>query len=407
MVPREAGMINVPGGSAASTPVRALAPTAKVFVSDQDTEGVIRQSLSDLGVDDAEYTKGTVETATAALATQASPRLLVVDISGVEDPLARIDELSARCEPDVSVLVVGDRNDIILYRHLKNAGVAEYYFKPLVRDMVKRTCNSALSGGHEASTDLRGGKLIFVLGVRGGVGATTIATNAAWRLSEKGQRWVMLVDLDMQNGDAALQLDLSPSHALREAFEKPERVDKLFLERGTIHASQRLDVLASLEPPGESMPLSEDAVLSLFEKLLRRYRFIFVDLPVTAAGGLLRVLHQPSTCLLVSNASLASARELARWREWIGPNSPERRTLHILNMIGADGGLTEAEFIRVAGQAPDITIAYERGIAIASNLGVKATQKCDALNRGLAQLLRDLAGEPAEASRSMFRRIFG
>jgi pilus assembly protein CpaE len=119
------------------------------------------------------------------------------------------------------------------------------------------------------------------------------------------------------------------------------------------------------------------------------------------------VLHQPSTCVLVSNASLASARELARWREWIGPNSPERRTLHILNMIGADGGLTETEFIRVAGQAPDITIAYDRGIAIASNLGVKATQKCDVLNRGLAQLLRDLAGEPAEASRSMFRRIFG
>jgi pilus assembly protein CpaE len=217
----------------------------------------------------------------------------------------------------------------------------------------------------------------------------------------------MLVDLDMQNGDAALQLDSSPSHALREAFEKPERVDKLFLERGTIHASQRLDVLASLEPPGESMPLSEEAVLSLFEKLLRRYRFIFVDLPVAAAGGLLRVLHQPSTCLLVSNASLASARELVRWREWIGPNSPERRTLHILNMIGADGGLTEAEFIRVAGQAPDISIAYDRGIASASNLGVKATQKCDALNRGLAQLLRDLAGEPAEASRSILRRIFG
>ena len=96
----------------------------------------------------------------------------------------------------------------------------------------------------------------------------------------------MLVDLDMQNGDAALQLDSSPSHALREAFEKPDRVDKLFLERGTIHASQRLDVLASLEPLGENIPLNEDAVLSLFEKLLHRYRFIFVDLPATAAVGL-------------------------------------------------------------------------------------------------------------------------
>jgi pilus assembly protein CpaE len=405
---RDIHMVNAPGGRAAPTPARAIAPTAKVFVSDQETEGVIRQALGDLGVDDAEYTKGTVETAIAALATQASPRLLIVDLSGIEDPLARIDDLAARCEPDVSVVTVGDRNDIILYRHLKDSGVSEYFFKPLVRDLVKRTCGSALSGGgHNKSTGSRGGKLIFVLGVRGGVGATTIATNAAWRLSEKGQRWVMLVDLDMQSGDAALQLDTAPSHALREAFEKPERVDKLFLERGTIHASQRLDVLAALEPLGGNIPLNEDVVLSLFEKLLRRYRFIFVDLSPNVAVGLLQVLRQPSTCVLVSNASLASARELARWREWIGPNSPERRTLHILNMAGADGGLTEAEFIRVAGQAPDISIAYDRGIASASNLGVKATQKCDALNRGLAQLFRDLLGEPTETPRSIFSRIFG
>jgi len=399
--------LNLPGSRAESTPARAGAPTAKVFVSDQDTEGVIRQSLSDLGVDDAEFTKGTVETATAALATQASPRLLIVDLSGITDPIARIDELAARCEPDVSVVAVGDQNDIILYRRLKGAGIAEYYFKPLIRDLVKRTCSNVLSGGHDKSTDSRSGKLIFVLGVRGGVGATTIATNAAWRLSEKGQRWVMFVDLDMQNGDAALQLDLAPSHTLREALEKPERVDKLFLERGTLHASQRLDLLACLEPLGESISLNDDSVLSLLEILLHRYRFVFVDLPGPVAVELVRVLRQPSTCVLVSNASLASARETARWREWIGPNSPERRTLHILNMAGADGALPDAEFIRVAGYAPDITIGYDRAIGLASNLGVKATQKCDSFNRGVAKLLRDLAGEPAETPRSLFSRIFG
>jgi pilus assembly protein CpaE len=396
----------VPGGGAASTPARVAAPTARVFVSDLDSEGVIRQSLNDLGVDDAEFTKGTIETATTALATQASPRLLIVDISGVEDPLAGIDELAARCEPSVSVVVIGDRNDVILYRHLKNAGIAEYYFKPLIRDLVKRAFSSVLSEGDVKST-VRGGKLIFVLGVRGGVGATTIAASAAWRMAEKGQRWVMFVDLDMQNGDAALLLGTTPSHALREALEKPERVDKLFLQRGTLHVSHRLDVMAALEPLGENIPLSEDAVLSLFGKLQQRYRFIFVDLPAAAAVGLIRVLRVPHTCVLVSNASLTSARELARWRERIGPNSPDRRMLHVLNMVGADGGLTEAEFIRVAGQAPDISIPYSRAIATASNLGVKAIQKCVVLNVGVAQLLRDLAGEPAETPRSIFSRIFG
>ncbi len=200
-------MTDLPRDDVVSTRAGEVAPAAKIFVSDQDSEGVIRQALSDLGVDDAVFTKGTVETATADLATKASPRLLFVDLSGVEDPVARLYDLADRCEPSVSVVAIGDRNDIILYRDLKNAGISEYFFKPLIIDLVKATCNSVLSGGHEHSTSPRTGKLVFVLGVRGGVGATTIAANAAWYLAERRQRWVMLVDLDLQNGDLALQLD--------------------------------------------------------------------------------------------------------------------------------------------------------------------------------------------------------
>jgi pilus assembly protein CpaE len=63
--------------------------------------------------------------------------------------------------------------------------------------------------------------------------------------------------------------------------------------------------------------------------------------------------------------------------------------------------------LRAVGQAPDVTIPYSRDIAIASNLGVKATQKCAALDRGMDMLLRELAGEAATAPRSLLRRIFG
>ena len=388
--------------------VALAAPTAMVFVSDRESEDVLRQALGDVGVHDAKFTKGTVETATTLLATEATPRLLIVDISGVENPLARIDELAAKCEPEVKVVAIGDRNDIILYRQLRNAGVTEYFFKPLVRDMIKRLCNGILSGGHnDKSVNPRGGKLVFVLGVRGGVGATTIAVNAAWRLANKAQRWVMLVDMDLESGDAALQLGAAPTNALREALEKPERVDRLFLERGTLHVTERLDLMATLQPLGASSAVNEDAFDGLTDKLLGRYRFVLVDLPEHSAAKLFEALQKPSTCILVSDASLASARELVRWREWIGPNSSERLTMHVLNMSGGDGALPEAEFLRAVGRAPDVTIPYSRDVAIASNLGVKATQKCAALNRGVDKLLRELAGEPAAAPQSLLSRIFG
>jgi pilus assembly protein CpaE len=119
------------------------------------------------------------------------------------------------------------------------------------------------------------------------------------------------------------------------------------------------------------------------------------------------MLNEPSTCLLVSDASLVSARNLIRWHEFFGHNSMERRTLHVLNMYGAEGGLKEDEFIRATGLPLNIKIPYDREIAKASPYGVKAMQKCVAFNKALAPLLRALAGETEIKTRPLLRRILG
>ena len=62
---------------------------ARVFVTDQESEGVIRESLAALGVQGAHFTAGDVTYAIAALAKETSPQLLVVDISGIADPLSK------------------------------------------------------------------------------------------------------------------------------------------------------------------------------------------------------------------------------------------------------------------------------------------------------------------------------
>jgi len=384
---------------------RLAAPTVQAFIRDPDSEAVIRQSLNNLNVRDAGFVSGNIETAIPALAKQPSPRLLIVDISGIAEPVARINELAEVCEPNTGVIVIGDRNDIVLYRDLRHAGVAEYFFKPVVGNLVTRACNNVLTGTAEPQPARRG-KLVFILGVRGGVGATTIAVNTAWHLAETRQRWVMLLDLDLQGGDAALQLDETPSHALREAIEHPERVDKLFLERAVTPVERRIDLLASLEPVGQRIDLDAQAVTTLLETLLQRYRYIFVDLPAPAASQLMSTLNLPSVFVLVSGATLVCARDVARWREWIGLNTPERTLMHVLNHHGAPDALPDAEFVRAAGQAPDIVVPYDREIASASILGIKGTQKCAPLARGLAPLVRQLAGEQTAPSRSILSRIF-
>lgn len=398
-------MAELPSNVTKLTPARASGPAVRVFTADRDSEAMIRQALGESGAGEAQYTQGTVVNAISALAQAASSKLLIVDLSGVDDPIKRIHELADVCEPSTGVLAIGDRNDIILYRDLKRAGIAEYFFKPLVVDLVARACKAILTGNVEDIAP-RTGRLVFVLGVRGGNGATTIAANTAWYLAETRQRWVMLVDLDLQRGDAALQLDVSPSHALREACEHPERVDQLFLERGVIHVTQKFDLLASLDRMGDHAAASDDAVVTLLDNLAQRYRFVFVDLPPELALKMPKVLGLRGTYVLVTDGSLTAARDLARWRQLIGGGN-ERMALHVLNKHGAPGSLPDDDFARAAGQAPDILIPYDRSIATASNFGVKATQKVGALKLGLAPLIQQLSGDRVEVRQSLMRRVFG
>jgi pilus assembly protein CpaE len=379
---------------------------ARVYVRDQASLQIIRGALGDIGIKSPSVQQGNVVTAMAALAKASSPRLLIVDISDIDDPVSRLTELANVCDPDVNVIAVGDRNDIVLYRDLKNIGVAEYFVKPLVKNVVTRICGNVLNPTLEQPT-MRTGKLILVIGVRGGVGATTIATHTAWHLSETGRRRVALLDLDIKHGDVALQFDIVPSNALCEAIEFPDRVDKLFLDRAVLSVNDRLHLLASMTPLSQNPQVTAEGVAPLLEKLAARYRYVVVDVPKHLAADIIHSTLLPRVCLLVSNTSLSSARDVNRWREQIGTNILERSTLHVVNRPEAHGGLSDRDFARAVAQPPEVSIGYHRDVAEAANLGIKSTTDCPGFSRSLQKILRPLTGEQAEAPAPFYRRMWG
>ncbi len=64
-------------------------------------------------------------------------------------PPAKLRKLAEVCDPSTSVLVVGERNDVVLYRALRDLGVVEYFFKPVVPELLERTCQAAIGGQGE------------------------------------------------------------------------------------------------------------------------------------------------------------------------------------------------------------------------------------------------------------------
>ena len=389
-----------------AAPTGAAPPAAMAYLVDADSQGVARHSFADVGFIEMHVRQGGIDIAIAELARRGWPRFLIVDISGIDDPLPRINRLAEISDPETEVIVVGERNDIVLYRDLKAAGVAEYFYKPLIGSLLNRAL-VGISSGTGTARPSRSGRLVFVLGVRGGVGATTIATSLAWHFAEVRQRRVLLLDLDLHTGDAALQLDAQPGRGLREALDDPKRIDELFLERGVVSVTSRLGLLAGLEPLTDPVVANEEAIMQLLQKVLAHFRYVLVDLPREIALSLPNLLHMPSTLLLVSDGSIAAIREVGRWRELIGPNTPERTLLHVLNKRNADGALPTPEMLKII-PAPDAAIRWDREIMAAASLGTKAMQKCSALRHGMAGLSRHLSGSVDEEEyRPFWKRIFG
>ena len=362
-----------------------------VFTNDVDVARTVQQSLSRTAGLLAETIKASASEAGRYHAQLAAARFVVVDIAGEADPVTPFRALVDVLPPSTPVIAIGEVNDIRLYRRLLEAGAAEYFFRPLVSDLIATTLNRLAAGGKPLAS-AREGKAIHFIGVRGGSGVTSVAIRAAQLLSENPPRPVFLMDLNLRSSDMAMQLDLQPSGAVYGALGEADRIDDLFLERTLTKVSANLDLMSTLDPLEQPVRISEDALLTLFGKLASRYRYLVSEMPVSAISGLGKFLRIGSIVVLVSDGRMSSARDLARWRALIS-NSPSAPSIvHILNKSNTPDALPEDQFIRIAGAEPGIVIPYDAGFARASLMGMMREEGLEFLDEALQPLVSMISG---------------
>ena len=131
---------------------------------------------------------------------------------------------------------------------------------------------------------------------------------------------------------------------------------------------------------------SEDAFRSLIDKLLQKYRFVFVDLPAAFGMQTRESAARPEPCVLVSNGSLVCCAGLVRWQMEMGPNSPERSNDPRPEQSGRGRRLPQEEFYRAVGKTPDIIIPYQSRHRKSREPRNKGIEGCAGLHRALRQL---------------------
>src|SRR6188508_2337240 len=217
------------------------------FICDESALDVLRPVIIEMGWAPEKCNKGGLRNAVQALSISASPSILFVDLSESGDPLNDINGLAEVCEPGTVVIAVGQVNDVRLYRDLVASGIQDYLLKPLSASQLRDTLTQAqavfASPRNSDGEAVKKHVSTAVVGTRGGVGASTLATSFAWLFSADHKRPTAMLDLDVHFGTGALSLDLEPGRGLTDAIENPSRIDGLFIERAMIRANDHLSSL--------------------------------------------------------------------------------------------------------------------------------------------------------------------
>lgn len=208
--------------------------------------------------------------------TQIEEDIVILDLdSDPEVALELVETICAGC--DATVIVYSSSFDSELMLRCMRAGAREFLTLPLkqssLADAIVRTAARRSTARPAKKAD---GRLHVFCGVKGGTGVTTLAANYAVSTARESGGKVLLIDLDLPLGDAALQLGITPQYSTADALQNAVRLDSNFLSRLVAKHDSGLYLLAA---PGTfvAYQLNAETVAKLIQVARQEYDIVVVD----------------------------------------------------------------------------------------------------------------------------------
>lgn len=345
------------------------------YICDESSLDVLRPVIVEMGWQPEKCNKGGLRNAVQSLSIAASPAILMVDLSESGDPLNDINALAEVCEPGTVVVAIGQVNDVRLYRDLLSSGIHDYLLKPLSASQLRDALTQAQTVfAAPRNNDNDGEKQHIsnaIVGTRGGVGASTIATSLAWLFSTEHEQATALLDLDVHFGTGALSLDLEPGRGLTDAIENPSRIDGLFIERAMIRANDRLAIMSAEAPINSPLMTDGSAFVQLEEEFRQSFDMTVVDLPRNMLINFPHLLAEVNVVTVVTEMTLASARDAIRILSWLKTNAPAAQPMVVANKVQPGASeISRADFEASIERKINFTIPFDQKAAVnAAKLG--------------------------------------
>jgi len=390
-----------------------------VFAERQDTLAAAERAGQDRRLSRAttQIRVGGVAAAVEAYQHEPTPPLIVVEC--MKDPqtlLWEVDQLAEVCDSGTKVVVVGATNDILLFRELMRRGVSEYLVAPLQPLQLI----AAIGGLFADPAQPFVGRSIAFVGARGGTGASSVAHNTAYAMSERIGANTVIVDYDLPFGTAGLDFNQDPLSGVADALSQPDRLDPVLLDRMMVRCTDKLSLFAAPATLDVDWDISPEAFEEVTTQIRSTAPFVVLDLPHLWSGWMRRTLIAADEVVIVATPDLASLRNAKNMIDLIKqgrPNDAPPRL--VLNQVGVPGRpeIPAKDFGAALGVHPSLIIPFEPKVfgAAANNgqmiLDAGGKSKAGEAFQTLAQIVsrRELpliAGPKGKAVKGDARSIF-
>ncbi len=336
---------------------------------------------------------GGATAAVEAYRNSPTPNIIILESENrAEDILAGLDQLAEVCDAGTRVVVIGRINDVTLYRELTRRGVSEYLIAPVgTIDIVRGIC-----GLFSAPDAKPVGRIIAVVGAKGGVGASTIAHNIGWAIARDLTLDAVVTDLDLAFGTAGLDYNQDPPQGVADAVFSPDRIDTGFIDRLLSKCTDHLSLLAAPATLERVYDFGTDAFDAILDALRTSIPCVVLDVPHQWTGWTKRLLVSADDILVVAGPDLANLRNAKNMVDLLRTARPnDRRPYYCLNQVGVPKRpeITPADFAKALEDPPLAVIPFEPQLfGTAANNGqmiaeVSANHKTAEMFRQLAQVL--------------------
>jgi pilus assembly protein CpaE len=306
--------------------IQAFCENAEVIESIQDAATDRRMNKTHIKVH-----PGGILAAIDFYETAPTPNLVILETSISSSVLLKeLDRLANVCDPGTKVIVIGHKNDIVLYRELVRKGVSEYIVWPVQPLEILHAISELYN---EPDTDPIGRTVAFI-GARGGVGSSTLAHNVAWSISNLFSTDTVIADMDLSFGTANLDFNQDPAQGIADALHAGDRLDNVLLDRILSKCSEKLSLLASPSTLDKTIDYEENSFEGVLELLRKTVPVTVIDLPDIWTSWVKKTLIEADDIVITAAPDLASLRNAKNLFDFLKASRPNDQIPYlILNKV--------------------------------------------------------------------------